>query len=436
MAQIFISYAREDHEFVDELKTKLTDQGYETWIDSESIRAGKDWRAEIDKGIFESSIVVVIMTPDAKKSEYVTYEWAFALGAGKPVITIMLERTVLHSRLDSMQYIDFCKVQRWKKFFSELGFLTAEKTNGELPKQSDLTIQQVNNIPAYIREAVAALDSFDQADRELAIETLANSTDPRALEALGSAVNHPLRHVRMKVAVALARVTKTQDVRAIPGLVEAYQYGGNDPMYFWKAGQDYLQEMGTRAIPGLLDCLSSDDIRMCQGAAEFLGMIKDPEAVPSLIKALLIVGEDWKAVDHLENAFIQIGGAQAALPLVDILPKVTTNLRRRIIRMLAKIKDESAVPGLINIAIDPNRFVRADAIMALGKIKDERAVELLRKLLSDQVIVEQLDNYWPKEIRRVTRVCDLAADALEMIGTPEVLEAVEKWRKTQETDSS
>ncbi|HVO71060.1 MAG TPA: HEAT repeat domain-containing protein [Aggregatilineaceae bacterium] len=371
--------------------------------------------------------------PDAKRSEYVTYEWAFALGAGKAVFTILLERTELHPRLDALQYVDFCKVHPWKKLFSELGSLTAEKMHDESSEQAHSTNQQADDTPAYILQAVAAFDSFDQAVRELAIETLANSTDPRAHEALGLAVNHSLRHVRMKASVAFASVTKAQDVRAVPGLVEAYKYGGNDPIYFWRAGLDYLIKMGTRAIPELLSCLSSEDELIRSGAAEILGLIEDPEAIPELVEALLIVGEDWDAFNQLTKAFEQMG-RYAVLPLVEILPKVTTNLRRRIIGILGEIGDRAAVPGLINISGDPNRFVRADAIKALGKIKDESAVDALINLLSDREIVEQLDNYWPKGIRRTTRVCDVAADALRYIGTTIALAAVEVWQKEQEID--
>ena len=47
------------------------------------------------------------MTPAAKASEYVTYEWAFAWGAGIKVIPILLKETELHPRLETLQNLDF-----------------------------------------------------------------------------------------------------------------------------------------------------------------------------------------------------------------------------------------------------------------------------------------------------------------------------------------
>jgi hypothetical protein len=47
------------------------------------------------------------MTTEAKASQYVTYEWAFAWGAGVKVIPILLKKTELHPRLESRQFLDF-----------------------------------------------------------------------------------------------------------------------------------------------------------------------------------------------------------------------------------------------------------------------------------------------------------------------------------------
>jgi hypothetical protein len=62
------------------------------------------------------------MTPDARISEYVTYEWAFAWGYGKKVIPIMLRQTTLHPRLATLQYLDFTNriARPWSRLFEVL----------------------------------------------------------------------------------------------------------------------------------------------------------------------------------------------------------------------------------------------------------------------------------------------------------------------------
>jgi uncharacterized protein YjbI with pentapeptide repeats len=107
MTHIFISYNQADYDFAELLKEKLEKADLTTWFDKARLRIGNDWRQEIDRAISQAAALVVVMTPEAKASEYVTYEWGFALGAGVKVIPVMLRRTQLHPRLEALQYLDF-----------------------------------------------------------------------------------------------------------------------------------------------------------------------------------------------------------------------------------------------------------------------------------------------------------------------------------------
>ncbi|AGC78247.1 TIR domain-containing protein [Nonlabens dokdonensis] len=104
---LFISHDHDDSDFAELLKLRLEKKGLAGWIDSERLKIGQDWREEIDQGIENSIAVIAVMTPEARKSEYVTYEWAFAWGKGKKIFPILLKQTPLHPRLESLQYLDF-----------------------------------------------------------------------------------------------------------------------------------------------------------------------------------------------------------------------------------------------------------------------------------------------------------------------------------------
>ena len=104
---VFISHDHDDADFAELLKLYLEKNKISGWIDSERLKIGQDWREEIDEGIKNSVAVIAIMTPEARKSEYVTYEWAFAWGKGIKIFPIMLKQTPLHPRLESLQYLDF-----------------------------------------------------------------------------------------------------------------------------------------------------------------------------------------------------------------------------------------------------------------------------------------------------------------------------------------
>jgi len=120
--QVFICHDSCDGDFADVLKSKLKEAGYEAWIDIDRLQVGEDWRAEIDEAIKSSTAIVVIMTPEAKESEYVTYEWAYAAGAKIKIIPLMVKLTQLHPRLESLQYLDFTnrRARPWERLINDL----------------------------------------------------------------------------------------------------------------------------------------------------------------------------------------------------------------------------------------------------------------------------------------------------------------------------
>jgi HEAT repeat protein len=432
MTQIFISYAREDKEFIEDLKSRLGQNSYDTWIDSESIRLGKDWRREIDNGIQDSDVVIVVMTPEAKESEYVTYEWAYALGAKKDVITILLERTPLHSRLEVLQYVDFCKVHRWKEFFKGLEQISDEITHLE---QTDVEPSATNDMPTYIRQAKEALNELDPETHENAIETLAQSNHPAAREALVEGLSHTSRNIRVKVAIALAEITAANDVRVVPGLIEGLAYGDRMGSDIRKTARYSLVRMERLTIPALTNHLMEKDDRLRSAAIEIFVPLAEPEDAPVLLKAL-DREESSGLIIQLERILESFRKA-ALSALIDALPKMSQrHTMVFIMRTLSKIQDHTATQAIIGKLSDDDKFVRAEAIKALAKLEDVRAIDPLIELLSDEEIVERLDEGWPPYVRRITRVCDIAADVLEhKFGTPEALEAVQSWKQNSTGNS-
>lgn len=133
MPHVFISYRNEDIDFAENVISRLERAGFTAWIDSE-IGAGEEWRTAIDLAVRDALALVVIMTPEAKTSEYVTYEWAFALGAHVKVIPIVLKPTTLHPRLGVLQHLDFTNPRNrpWERLIEEVR--TAEREYRPSPR--------------------------------------------------------------------------------------------------------------------------------------------------------------------------------------------------------------------------------------------------------------------------------------------------------------
>jgi hypothetical protein len=122
LPRFFISHAKEDGDFAENLKFRLEKEGFIGWIDIDVLEAGVDWRKEIDDAILKSRGLILVLSPDSKASEYVTYEWAFALGSGRSLVPLMLKDTPVHPRLEIFQYLDFTnrRARPWDKLFSRL----------------------------------------------------------------------------------------------------------------------------------------------------------------------------------------------------------------------------------------------------------------------------------------------------------------------------
>lgn len=105
MSHIFISYSTKDFDFARHLRHLLQDQGFSVWMDETRLQAGQRWWDEIERNINACSAFIVIMSPDAKASEWVEREILVAEKREKPILPVLLSGEVW-GRLANVQYED------------------------------------------------------------------------------------------------------------------------------------------------------------------------------------------------------------------------------------------------------------------------------------------------------------------------------------------
>lgn len=166
MKHVFISYKHdEDSVFAELLITKIKEAGFEAWIDYDQLQVGKNFHTEIDQAIKDSLALIIIMTPAAKISEYITYEWAFALGVGVKVIPILHKDTERHPRLKMLQSLDFTN----SKFFPWSSLINALKVQKQIMEQDDATLKTkkswltVGKVLLERKEYEEALRAYNEA---------------------------------------------------------------------------------------------------------------------------------------------------------------------------------------------------------------------------------------------------------------------------------
>ena len=90
MTSLFISYSRRDIEFARKLTESFEGQDLDFWIDWEGIPPTVDWWREIEKGIEEADIFVVLVSPESIKSRVCSREVTHALKNGKRLIPLII----------------------------------------------------------------------------------------------------------------------------------------------------------------------------------------------------------------------------------------------------------------------------------------------------------------------------------------------------------
>lgn len=375
---VFISYKHEEQDFVEMLIRQLEAAGFPVWLDTEQLRAGENWRESINEAIRDSFALILVISPDSKRSEYVTYEWAFAQGAGVKVIPVLLKLTEkLHPQLEILQYLDFTDRARpsWDKLLRRLWELQGE--------QQPYTVTVSRDAPQPVRTAVAALDSHNAEERRSALMTLAQMNHSAAYAALVSAVQHPMRDVRVDAAFLLAKQTHYKDAAA---------------------------------VPGLLDALQDEDPRLRAAACKALGDIGDGSAVADLLR-LMVQDPDanirWQATGALGKM-----GATAVPGLTAALKDEDWKVRRSAAEALWAMREPAAVPGLVEALADKNDIVRQAAASALEGMSDMAMSALLDAIKSRDPLLSKG-----------------AAEMLQRIGSPEALNAVKQWMSRGVTTS-
>lgn len=105
MAHIFISYSKEDIEFVRYLRALLEKEGFGLWVDEARLQPSARWWKDIERNIDRCSAFIVVMSPNASESDWVEREILRAESQRKPIYPVLLAGAPW-SRLANIQFED------------------------------------------------------------------------------------------------------------------------------------------------------------------------------------------------------------------------------------------------------------------------------------------------------------------------------------------
>ncbi len=112
LGQTFVSYAREDQAFALEVATVMRDRGVPIWIDQWNIEPGADWNKAIDAALNACANFLIVLSPEATKSDEVMGELRVALNGRKRIIPLLYRPSDIPRQLLLKQHLDFTQSPR------------------------------------------------------------------------------------------------------------------------------------------------------------------------------------------------------------------------------------------------------------------------------------------------------------------------------------
>jgi hypothetical protein len=188
--RIFLCHSSGDKPAVRDLYRRLLADGFEAWLDEESLLPGQNWQEEIPQAVRNSDVVVVCLSHSAiNKEGYVQREIKFALDVAdeKPegtifIIPLKLEECTAPARLSRWQWVNFFEERGYERLMKALSTRAAEIRVRQQPSPPTLKLetpiyddQLTDTQRSLLREVESGRrdfqpDSKSEADQDKALE--------------------------------------------------------------------------------------------------------------------------------------------------------------------------------------------------------------------------------------------------------------------------
>lgn len=152
MAQIFISYAREDFREVKGIYQRLKDAGFTPWMDKVDLLPGQKWRPAIEKAIQRADFFILCLSNHSvKKRGFVQREIRAALDLWQdkleddiyliPALLEVIDPREMPDKVGQFQWVELYEEDGWEQLLRALKF-EAQRRGIELDCQEAETLRQ------------------------------------------------------------------------------------------------------------------------------------------------------------------------------------------------------------------------------------------------------------------------------------------------------
>lgn len=146
---VFLSYSRKDSAMKDRVKKTLEDAGLRVWTDDNLTLGTPEWFQAIERAIDATHVLVVLLSPDAKQSEWVQKEIGYAKAGKKPIFPILVrgeESESVPFQIFGTQFVDVRDARQYAiqmdRLIEILRFHTDVSSKGVNPPKATKTQSQ------------------------------------------------------------------------------------------------------------------------------------------------------------------------------------------------------------------------------------------------------------------------------------------------------
>ena len=126
--KVFLSYVREDEEKALELYQKLTEEGFEPWMDVKELTGGENWMRAIQQAIRQSDYMIVLTSKNSlDKNGYLQREAKFGLDLSNEIpehqvliIPARVDHSTIPYELQNIQWVDLFDKNGFQNLFTTL----------------------------------------------------------------------------------------------------------------------------------------------------------------------------------------------------------------------------------------------------------------------------------------------------------------------------
>lgn len=179
---IFISYSKQDIDFVRYLRAMLEAEHFYVWMDEARLHPGEEWWDSIVQNIDVASALVVVMSPNSLTSKWVQREILYAEKINIPIYPVLLTGETW-SRLADIQFEDMragLRAKLSRRFITSLGGVQPPK-----PALREIAFRiEFNNLLTYPADVIALkfAQSFQGAEQYAAQLLIAKGVEVELMQ--------------------------------------------------------------------------------------------------------------------------------------------------------------------------------------------------------------------------------------------------------------